>query len=136
MSSWRCSGFLHLHAAEVIGESNPSRIRGIVIRSSVIDHSLSLWPGSRLQRSLELYLEAGWKEKEQLKFFVIHPFGFFLPVGCRGLYRNLLNRWRRQMIVRGNVSIDHCSIGDDLLLTGIDLVAESETDDGRIEVVD
>ncbi|MGC2125418.1 MAG: hypothetical protein WA652_21445 [Xanthobacteraceae bacterium] len=136
MSSWRCSGFLHLHAAEVIGESNPSRIRGIVIRSSVIDHSLSLWPGSRLQRSLELYLEAGCKEKEQLKFFVIHPFGFFLPVGCRGLYRNLLNRWRRQMIVRGNVSIDHCSIGDDLLLTGIDLVAESETDDGRIEVVD
>ena len=47
MSSWRCSGFLHLHAAEVIGESNPSRIRGVVIRSSVIDHSLSLWPGAR-----------------------------------------------------------------------------------------
>lgn len=136
MSSWRCSGFLHLHAAEVIGESNTSRIRGIVIRSSVIGHSLSLWPGLQLQRSLERYLEAGCEEKERPSHFVIHPFGFFLPVGCRGDYRNLLNRWRRQMVVRGNVSIDHCSIGDDLLLTGIDLIAKSETDDGRIEIVD
>ena len=136
MSSWRCSGFLHLHAAEVIGESNPSRIRGVVIRSSVIDHSLSLWPGLRLQRSLERYLEAGCTEKEPPKFFVINRHGFFLPVECRGDYRNLLNRWRRRMVVQGNVSIDHCSIGDDLLLTGIDLIASSETDDGRIEVVD
>jgi hypothetical protein len=136
MSSWRCSGFLHLHAAEVIGESNPSRIRGVVIRSSVIDHSLSLWPGARLQRSLERYLEAGCTEKERPKFFVINRRGFFLPVECRGDYRNLLNRWRRRMVVQGNVSIDHCSIGDDLLLTGIDLIANSETDDGRIEVVD
>ncbi len=135
MSSWRCSGFLHLHAAEVIGESNTSRIRGIVIRSSVINHSLSLWPGWRLQRSLERYLEDGCAERERPKFFVINQRGFFLPIECRGDYRNLLNRWRRQMVVRGNVSIDHCSIGDDLLLTGIDLIAKSQTDDGRIEIV-
>jgi hypothetical protein len=136
MSSWRCSGFLHLHAAKVRGESNTSPIRGVVIRSSVIDHSLSLWPGLRLQRLLERYLEAGCKEKERPRFFVIDRGGFFLPVECRGDYRNLFNRWRRRMVVRGNVSIDHCSIGDDLLLTGIDLIANSETDDGRIEVVD
>ena len=63
MSLWRCSGFLHLHAAEVIRESNPSRIRGIVIRSSVIDHSLSLWPGSQLERSWNSTWKLGAKKK-------------------------------------------------------------------------
>ncbi len=136
MSSWRCSGFLHLHAAEVIGESNTSRIRGVVIRSSVIDGNVSLWPGASLQRLLERYLEPRCTEAKHPNFFVINSHGFFLPVECLGIYRNLLNRWRRRMAVQGNVSIDHCSIGDDLLLTGIDLIANSETDDGRIEVVD
>jgi hypothetical protein len=149
MSSWRCRDFLTMHASEVIGKSVPSRTCGILIKSSVIDRGVSFWPGAVLQDNLEGYLERDCAEKVPPRFFTTAPIddrvvnvhsgaaGFdIVAVESDGRHRNLLNRWRRQLLVFGNVSIDHSSIGDDLLLTGIDLIAESEADDGRIEVTD
>jgi hypothetical protein len=149
MSSWRCSDFLTMHASEVIGKSVPSRTCGILIKSSVIDRGVSFWPGAALQDTLEGYLERDCAEKVPPKFFTTAPIAGrvvnvdldaadldIVAVESDGRCRNLLNRWRRQLVVFGNVLIDHSSIGDDLLLTGIDLIAKSEADDGRIEVTD
>ena len=135
MARWHCSDFLYLHAVKITGESNPSRVRGVVIKSSMIDRGVSFWPGSRLQKDLQGYLELGNDRKTQTKFFAIRPDESLIDVAVDQDYRNLLNRWRRQLVIRGNILIDHCSIGDDVLLTGVDL-AESEPADGRIEIVD
>ena len=135
MSSWQCSEYLHLHAAEVIGNDNASRVRGIVIKSSVIERTVSFWPGLMLQRSLESYLVSNSAETTPQKFLAVRSDGS-LATASDPICRNLLNRWCRQLVLRGNISIDHCSIGDDLLLTGIDLIGESKSDDGRIEIVD
>src|SRR6202035_5262406 len=47
-----------------------------------------------------------------------------------------LNRWRRRQLICGNISIDHCSIGDDVILTGVDLTSGPRVADGRVEIVD
>ena len=134
MSSWQCSEYLHLHAAEVIGNDNASRVRGIVIKSSVIERTVSFWPGLMLQRAVESYLVSNSAETTPQKFLAVRSDGS-LATASDPICRNLLNRWCRQLVLRGNISIDHCSIGDDLLLTGIDLIGESKSDDGRIEIV-
>jgi hypothetical protein len=136
MSSWRCSDFIRLHATRISGESNTSRARGIVIKSSTIDREVSFWPGNLMQNVLEAYLEPDCTERAFPQFYAVDEDGKLAPVESNKPGRNLLNRWRRRMIVRGNILIDHCSIGDDLLLTNLDLVAESQPDDGRIAIVD
>jgi hypothetical protein len=136
MSRWRCRDFLYLHAAEITGKTNASRVRGFVIISSVIDRGVSLWPGLTLQKTLQGYLEPEADEKRRPKFIGIRPDGSLAHMDSDPILRNLLNRWRRRLVIRGNISIDHCSIGDDVQLTGVDLIAASMPTDGRIEIVD
>jgi hypothetical protein len=136
MSRWRCRDFLYLHAAEITGKTNPSRVRGVVIISSVIDRGVSFWPGWTLQKALQGYLEPGTDEKTPPKFIATRPDGSLMDEESDPTFCNLLNRWRRRLAICGNISIDHCSIGDDIQLTGVDLIATSVPADGRIEIID
>lgn len=150
MAQWKCRDFLFLHPAQITGRASPSGFRGIAIRSSEIGQVVSLWPGALLQAALQKYLGKDHAQETLPKFFMAKPIdnpaateseriateSILVAVETDQRCRNLLNRWRRQLIVYGNVLIDHCTTGDDLLLTGLDLVAVSAPDNGRIDVVD
>ncbi len=136
MSSWRCRDFLSMHAVEVAGGSGgPSGFRGIVIKSSVIDRALSFWPGALLQRILGGYLEADCAQETPPKFFTTGPDGGLLAAESDPACRTLLNRWQSQLVVHGNIYIDHTTIGDDLVLTGVDVRENVGLSDGRIDIL-
>lgn len=136
MSRWRCRDFLYLHAAKITGATNQLRVRGVVIKSSVIDRGVSFWPGWILQLDSQGYLEREPDQNSRPSYFAIRPNGSLVNVKSDQDYRDLFNRWRRRLAVCGNIIIDHCSIGDDVILTGVDLAAESEAADGRVEITD
>ena len=134
MSRWHCSDFLHLHAAAVTGERSSSSVRGIAIKSSVIDRAVSFWPGLNVQRRLEQYLLDD-KGVQPDQFAADGVDGRVAEAENHQECRDLLNRWSRALIVNGNIAIDHCTIGDDVILTGV-AVASKNLADGRIEIVD
>jgi hypothetical protein len=137
MSRWHCRDFLVLHATKVVRKNNVSRVDGVTIKASTIDRAISFWPGDILEKQyLAAYLDSGSERTKCPNFFVIDADGSMVRAESGAIHRNLLNRWRRQLTIHGNISIDHCSIGDDLILTGVDLITGSKPEDGRIEVVD
>jgi hypothetical protein len=136
MSRWRCRDFLFLHAAKISGATNASRVRGITIISSVINRAVSFWPGLDLQRDLQGYLDGETNKTTSQKVFAIRPDGSVAEAKTDRYCNDLLNRWRRRQVIRGNISIDHCSIGDDVIMTAVDLTSGTGEADGRIEIVD
>lgn len=135
MIRWHCRDFLHLHPSEMKGSANDWGIRGIVINSTKIDRALSLWPGLSLQRLLQTYMGHSGGDKARPRFFTYAADGKLVDAEADPACRYLLNRWQRQLLVCGNVIIDHTTIGDDLVLTDIDVRENIGLSDGRIEIL-
>lgn len=139
MSRWHCRDYLYLHVAEVTGGANPSRVRGILLKSSVIDRDVSFWPGRAIQSTLQGYMEQETGDARRPRFFMLNPNGTLTEAVIDQSSCQLLNRWRRRLLLHGNLTIDHCSIGDDLVLTGVDvrdIEDIREAGNGRIEILD
>ena len=135
MIRWHCRDFVQLHPSEMKGSANVWGIRGIVINSTKIDRALSLWPGLSLQRVLQTHMGQSGADKPRPKFFSYNVDGKLIDAETDAGCRKLLNRWQRQLLVCGNVMIDHTAIGDDLVLTGIDVRENIGLSDGRIEIL-
>ena len=147
MIRWHCRDFVQLHPNEMKGSPNEWGIRGIVINSTKIDRALSFWPGLSLQRTLQTYMPPSAGDKPRPIFFT-HEMGAKradpeADPECRKLIdaetdpecRKLLNRWQRQLVVHGNINIEHSTIGDDVVLTGADVRENVGLSDGRIEIL-
>ena len=135
MIRWHCRDFLRLHANEVKEVSNEWGIRGIIINSTKIDRAVSLWPGRSLELKLQAYLEDSAVNKRRPRFFAPNENGQLVNVEANSECRKLLNRWQRRLVLRGNIVFDHSTIGDDLVLTGVEVKARMGFGEGRIDIL-
>lgn len=135
MVRWHCRDFLRLHAHEIKEVPNEWGIRGITVISTKIDRAVSLWPGRSLELKLQGYLEGGAANKKPPRFFASTEAGKLVDVENNPDCRKFLNRWQRRLVLRGNIVFDHTTIGDDLVLTGVEVKGRPGFGDGRIDIL-
>ena len=100
-----------------------------------IDRAVSLWPGRSLELKLQGYLEGGAARQKPPRFFASTEAGKLVDVENNPDCRKFLNRWQRRLVLRGNIVFDHTTIGDDLVLTGVEVKGRPGFGDGRIDIL-
>jgi hypothetical protein len=136
MVRWHCRDFLSLHPVEITGRTNDWGVHGISIKSTIVDRSVSVWPGVQLQDLLQTFLQPKAVAPFRPKFYTLNKSGWLVEVESDPECRKLLNRWQRRLVLYGNITIDHCTIGDDLDLTGINVNEDRRVGDGHIDIID
>ncbi len=133
MSSWHCHDYLRLHPERISGKKDQRGWNGIYILSSQIDRRLSLWPGHYTCNELQGYFTTPPQNLDRIMLVLDADQAPVLQQDPR--CQLPLNRWARRMSVRGKVNLKHCAIGEDLILTGIDVRDPESPGNGRIEVL-
>jgi hypothetical protein len=134
MSRWHCHDFIRLHPAQISGSRDERGWRGVYILSCQIDRRLCLWPGQGISQTLQQYFDPNAKTTDTT-FTILENAGDAgdapePPMDAR----QYVNRWKRSLTVHGRVNLKHCTIGEDLVLTGIQ-VEEPDDAGGCIEAL-
>jgi hypothetical protein len=135
MARWHCRDFVMLHLARCGGARNERGFQGIQIRSSRIDRHLSFWPGAEVAIRLQADLDASPPTAGGWTFLALDQKHALTEIKDEPDLRPLLDRWRREHLVRGSVKIEHCTIGYDVFLTGLNVKNEPEPGSGRIAIL-
>src|SRR5207302_9634012 len=124
MSPWHCSDFLLLHLTRVGGSPSKGGLQGIHILSSKIDRNLSFWPGRDITNLYQSYIENPEAGAPPPVFFALDQNRNLANMSTDAECRCLLNRWQRHLFVQGTINIEHCTIGQDVILTGVNVKNE------------
>jgi hypothetical protein len=127
MAKWVCRDFLEIHPRIVKGETNKWSIQGISIDSSEINGDLSFWPGKQAARMLRQYLDG--HTPQSVYFAVNEENKLARPPN------HFLNRWQRHLRITGDLDLHNCTIGGDIILTGVEVTElEDRRQGGRIVI--
>lgn len=129
---WHCRDVMSIHPRKVRGIRNEFRMRGIHILSSHIDRLISFWPG----RDVSLAIWNGYRSLAGTLpvFYFADANEPLKPVPDGDPLRKRLNRWDSRLLVKGTVNIDHCDIGGNVEMTGIEMVGDKVRGEGWIDL--